>query len=207
VRSIELDGGGQRIWKSNIPPRDEANPRIAELHASADGRLVFSHNFSHLLRLWDTERGEDVLWSVGHVPPLATALSATGQLAAWSTPSTVAAESAAITGIRPSPETQPAGEQEEHHRAILFDMQARKIRFVVAGHAARVQALALAADGTRLASGDSAGILKLWDAQTGSELLSVDAHTNGVEAIALHPYGRQMASIGGDAVLRSWWTE
>jgi serine/threonine protein kinase/WD40 repeat protein len=206
LRSIDLDGQGERIWKSNVPPRDEANPRIAELHNSADGRLVFSHNYSHLLRLWDAERGEDVLWSVGHVPPLATALSANGELAAWSTPSPLAAESAALTGIKPSPETQ-RGELAEHHRAIVFDVQARKIRFVVAGHAARVQALALAADGTRLASGDSAGILKLWDTQTGSELLSMDAHANGVEAIALHPAGRQMASIGSDAALRIWWTE
>jgi WD40 repeat protein len=106
--------------------------------------------------------------------------------------------------IRSSPETQIAGEIAPHHRAILFDLHKRKIRYVIAGHTRPVHALAISDDARRLASGDSGGILKLWDTETGSELLSMEGHLNGVRAIAFHPQGRQFASIGGDAAVRMW---
>ena len=207
MRAVTLGSNEIHAWKSNVSKRDESNPRISLLASSADGRWVFSHNYSHLIRLWDAHQGEDLLWSGGHMTPVAMALSARGEIAAWSTPNELTAQSAQLTGFVPSPETRPEGAFALHHRALVFDVRKRKIRFIVSGHAASVMALAISADGSRLASGDSSGILKLWDTATGSELLSMDGHQNGVEAIAFHPGGRQMASIGADGALRIWWTE
>jgi WD40 repeat protein len=190
-------------WKSRIDVRNENVPEMEELVASADGRMVLSKNVGHLIRLWDVARGEELFWSAGHTAQSAMALSARCDLAAWTT-HVISPRVGDTRRIESSPETQVPGKLAPHHRAILFDLHERKIRFVVAGHTRPVHALAISDDARRLASGDSAGMLKLWDAQTGSELLSMEGHVNGVRAIAFHPSGRQFASIGGDAAVRIW---
>jgi WD40 repeat protein len=115
--------------------------------------------------------------------------------------------SAQVAGDEPSPSVRLPQTIAGQQQVVLFDLGKLAVRFIVSGHSSPVQALAISSDGRRLASGDSTGILKLWDTETGSELLSMDAHVNGVSAIAVHPSGRQMASVGGDAVVRIWRTE
>jgi WD40 repeat protein/predicted Ser/Thr protein kinase len=203
LRSLSAGSTVPRAFVPRMPAANEHSPQVEELVASADGRMVFSKNFGHLIRLWDVARGEELLWSAGHTTQSAMAISARCDLAAWTTHVT----SPRVVDARPirsSPETQIAGGPAPHHRAILFDLGARKIRHVIAGHTRPVHALAISDDARRLASGDSGGILKLWDTETGSELLSMEGHLNGVRAIAFHPRGRQFATIGGDAVVRIW---
>jgi WD40 repeat protein len=141
------------------------------------------------------------------VDRIALAVAPQGQLAAWTTPSPKVLLSAEEAGDVPSPAVRPPESITGQQQVVVFDLAKQAIRFVASGHTSPIQALTFSADGRRLASGDSTGILKLWDTETGSELLSMDAHLNGVSAIAIHPGGRQMASVGGDAVVRLWRTE
>src|SRR5439155_6917862 len=68
-----------------------------------------------------------------------------------------------------------------------------------------VQHVAFSPDGQRLASGagrfegqpkDAAGEVKIWDAQTGKELLSL-THTHVISGVAFSPDGQRLASCGG----------
>jgi WD40 repeat protein len=55
--------------------------------------------------------------------------------------------------------------------------------------------VAFSPDGKRLASAS-----KVWDAQTGQELLAYDGHTGGFSSVAFSPDGKRLASAGGGGV-------
>ena len=61
--------------------------------------------------------------------------------------------------------------------------------------------MAFSPDGKRLASA-SAGdkTVKVWDAQTGQELLTLKGHTGSVSSVAFSPDGKRLAS--GSATTR-----
>src|SRR5262249_4234759 len=61
-------------------------------------------------------------------------------------------------------------------------------------------------DGKRLATGSEgvspnwAGEVKLWDAQTGQELLSLKGHTGWITSVAFSPDGKRLASGSGGGI-------
>ena len=56
----------------------------------------------------------------------------------------------------------------------------------------------------RLASASWDATVKVWDAATGQELLSLKGHTNWVYSVAFSPDGRRLASAGEDATVKLW---
>jgi WD40 repeat protein len=68
-------------------------------------------------------------------------------------------------------------------------------------------ALAVAADGRRLASAHAAGVILLWDTNTWQEVLRLRGHTKPVAALAFSPDGRRLASGGADGFVRLWDAE
>jgi WD40 repeat protein len=212
---VVLGGGDARLYAVNLAGEREiwtpavTNPQwavrsVADLVATPGGSRILSCSEASIIRLWNGVTGEELARSVGHLGRTPLALSADGRFAAWTTPNRELVHSESAGGVESSPETQIDGPIAAHHRAIVYDIAARRILFVVAGHASPIDALALSADGRRLASGDNSGILKLWDVASGNELISFNAHINGVRALAFHPRGRQLASIGSDATTKIW---
>ena len=72
------------------------------------------------------------------------------------------------------------------------------------------QGVAFSPDGRRLAS--VGGLLsvhpdeevKVWDAQTGQEILSLPGHVGGLRSVAFSPDGRRLASAGLDQTVKLW---
>ncbi|MBI4717068.1 MAG: protein kinase [Planctomycetes bacterium] len=75
-------------------------------------------------------------------------------------------------------------------------------RFV--GHAGTVFAIACAPDGTRLATGGSDQTVRIWDAQTFTEIVQLRGHTSYVWSLAFSPDGSLLASGSGDGTVRVW---
>jgi WD40 repeat protein/3',5'-cyclic AMP phosphodiesterase CpdA len=70
-----------------------------------------------------------------------------------------------------------------------------------------VQSVSVSADGRWLASGDADGAVKLWDAEEGHLLRSLEGHPGGVQCVAFSPDARWLASGGADGAVRVWEAE
>lgn len=75
---------------------------------------------------------------------------------------------------------------------------------VFRGHQSSVFSVAPTADGKLAISGDGAGILKVWNRQSGEVLKSFKAHDGEVRALQFTPDGRFCASGGSFHFIRIW---
>ncbi len=72
------------------------------------------------------------------------------------------------------------------------------------GHADWVQALDISPDGTKLATGDWAGKVRVWTLPSGELLGESTAHTGRITAVHFSPDGSRVVSASGDGSVRIW---
>ncbi|BAY87931.1 WD-40 repeat protein (plasmid) [Calothrix parasitica NIES-267] len=67
-----------------------------------------------------------------------------------------------------------------------------------------VLSIAFSPDGKLLATGDSNGVLSLWEVVSGREILTCSGHTNRVRSVAFSSDGVTLASCSEDQTVRLW---
>lgn len=149
---------------------------VRALAVAEDGGLA-SAGFDQSMILWDPASGRAravVRWHAGAVNALAALPG--GVVAS-------AGEDNRIALWPPRPGAQPLR--------------------VLEGHSETVVALAVSADGRRLASASWDGTGRVWDLRRGAESLVLEGHRGNVNAIAFRADG-QVATAGFDGTLRLW---
>jgi WD40 repeat protein len=59
-------------------------------------------------------------------------------------------------------------------------------------------------DGKRIVSGSLDNTLKVWDAQTGQETLTLEGHSSVVTSVSFSPDGKRIVSGNWDKTLKVW---
>jgi WD40 repeat protein len=84
------------------------------------------------------------------------------------------------------------------------DLPDSALRRVLTGHAGQVTAVAIAPDGSWLASGSVDGAVRIWDAATGQSRATLTGRTDRMTAVAIAPDGSWLASGSVDGAVRIW---
>ena len=89
------------------------------------------------------------------------------------------------------------------HQAILSSKVCKTLR----GHANYVDDVAFSPDGKRLATASVDQTAKVWDAESGKELLTLGGHSNYVDGVAFSPDGKRLATASWDNTAKVWDAE
>jgi WD40 repeat protein/serine/threonine protein kinase len=89
--------------------------------------------------------------------------------------------------------------------ARLVDLAGQLPERVLSGHAGRVNAVAIS-PGERavVATAGEDGVVKLWDAATGQEVMTLKGFPDAVFSVSFSSDGRQLAAGGADGIVRVW---
>jgi WD40 repeat protein len=95
-----------------------------------------------------------------------------------------------------------------HDKAIIIsDAYTLQVTHTIKGHNAWVTCVAVSNDGTRLASGDRDGTIKVYELKDGvtpTELFTVKGHTDRVRAVKFSPDDQKIASCSADRTVLLW---
>lgn len=146
---------------------------------SPDGRLIASGGVDKTVRVFDLSTGQLVKTFDGH--------------------------SEAVTNVAftsDSRQVLSSGDSSIH----LWDLGTGKEapRRFEGQHNGRIPAMALSADGRRLATGGDDRTIKIWDVATGKMLQSFTGHTDTVLCVAFSQDGRRLVSGSYDKTVRVW---
>ena len=75
---------------------------------------------------------------------------------------------------------------------------------ILDGYMSSELSVAWSPDGRRVAAGGLDEAVQIWDAQSGTNLLTYRGHSNDVEHIAWSPDGTRIASVSRDATVQVW---
>ena len=92
----------------------------------------------------------------------------------------------------------------DRRKATLLDLEPRQIVQEFGSEHSSFDHFCFHPVSDQFASAGEDGVIRIWDIETGAELLSIQAHRSPILDIAYHPAGTHLASAGADQSVRIW---
>jgi serine/threonine protein kinase len=158
-----------------------------------DGRLALSGGDDHSVRLWELKTGTEMKFLSGHTD--------------------------AVTSVAFAPDGSWAASGSSDHSVRLWDLAAGRELRQLTGHGNWVNSVAISAGGRRILTGSGGEVrdaqfrdgsdttVRMWDAQSGQELVRFEGHIASVTSVALTWDARYALSGSLDGTVRLWSVE
>lgn len=222
------DNGVVRVWSLDNPALGypvRAHESIVSGLAyvsGADGEKLVSTGYDGAVRLWDyrtpgvapeTVRGHDGVINLLGAAPSVNGFVTAGHdrtLRAWNI-SSPQAEPVTLAASTPLVDDLAMAQATLYASGItssvveIWDIAQSVAEGQLAGpDGAAVTALAVSADGARVATGSASGVIRLWASADGTPGSELSGHTGQVNGLAFSPDGALLASAGDDNTVRLW---
>jgi sterol desaturase/sphingolipid hydroxylase (fatty acid hydroxylase superfamily) len=169
-----------RIWNGRTGQLENAlgghANEVLSVAVSAEGQLVVSGSADQTVRVWDLETGQKTLFQPNKGAVTGVAISGDGRCI-------VSSSLSSATVLKDY--SNPAGLPLEGHTDLVY-------------------AVAVSTDGTLVVTGSFDGTVKVWDAATGQEKVTLRGHTGPIYSVAISADGKIVVSGGGDNMVRIW---
>jgi WD40 repeat protein len=176
---------------------------IDALAFDPDGRLLASGDLRGVVKVWDAATGREVwTYTPAHAPPITLGMNPAGvQQVAFSP-----------DGKRLAAALGSSQDAADPGEVKIWDAADGREVLTLKGHTQAVWSVAFSPDGARLATCScvpmygnktgEGGEIKIWDALTGQELLTL--RRERCIGVAFSPDGRRLAAAGADNVVTFW---
>ncbi len=219
---------GQRLVGNTLQWDASAAPRVRTLHGpsrgvetlafSADGRRLFSGGKDHVVKIWDLVTGQESFSWVGHgftresstnrnhwskfLTPTVYKLSSMEMITLRnkrSGPLTISPEGLRVGCAWEEPGGKGGGQ------VTLWDASTgREIATLNKGRPDKISNVSFSPDSQRVAAASSDSTVKVWDAETREEQLTLRGHKLPVLAVTFEQNGRHLATASRDGTVKLW---
>jgi WD40 repeat protein len=174
--AVGLTNPARAHHRATLPAYNEP---VRCLAFQPDGKRLVSGSWGQHLLLWDVRTAKLINVVARGARVLAVAFHPTGNLLAWGAymPGSV--------------------------YALPWPQAGQQVPALLGSHPWGIFALAFSPDGSRLASGDGDGVIKLWEPTERRELATLPG-SKGIYSLAFSPDGGTLASGSLDGAVR-WW--
>jgi WD40 repeat protein/serine/threonine protein kinase len=193
------------------------------------GKRIVSGSMDNTVKVWDVDSGSELMTLRGHEgyvrsvafnPDESIIVSGSGDntLKVWDTDRddevmTLRGHEGVVSSVAFSLDDSRIVSGSVDKTVKVWDVDSGSELITLRGHDGVISSVAFSPDGRRIISGSGGwdntiiggdNTLKVWDANNGSELMTLRGHEGGINSVAFSPDGRWIVSGSGDKALKVW---